>query len=447
MIEYVDIFREEAKSLFQSFKNNDETAVARCAKVFGDKKDLTLMNIQHVIAKEYGFNQWKDIIEAQKWDLAGALNKVQNAGLSSPLKIWYGDDNLFYSTAERFGISGSNVGERLDLINFQEKWGNDVSSYIHINNSDVSYADLSKLDVSKATFDEWTIWPEDKAMMPKNFNPREFLAKRKNPGLGIRELHKLNIDGRGRNVAIISNESLRPHLEYRESLADYVDLSTQKEELVSFGWDVAIVAGSTCGVAPKAKVYCYHIDSKYKNHLGNLSQQIEAIERICALHKKLLSEGKNGIDVILIPHMMSSDDKLRKVIYDATELGIYVNDITRDAARERAVECIMYGDVNNPLDYRLHKSTRYRAFQAKYALCMVGFGQTIPCQYTIGSYLFNTTSDMMKSWQSGLFVLCRSVKPDLTPDEFWQLGIETGDFREGIGTIVNPKRLIEALRR
>lgn len=47
MIEYVDVFRAEAKSLFQSFKNNDETAVARCAKVFGDKKDLTLMNIQH----------------------------------------------------------------------------------------------------------------------------------------------------------------------------------------------------------------------------------------------------------------------------------------------------------------------------------------------------------------------------------------------------------------
>lgn len=77
---------------------------------------------------------------------------------------------------------------------------------------------------------------------------------------------------------------------------------------------------------------------------------------------------------------------------------------------------------------------------------MVGFGQTVPCQYTIGSYLFNTTSDTLKCWQSGLFLLCRSVKPDLTPEEFWRMGLETGDLREGIGTIVNPRRLIEKLR-
>ncbi|MBO5039165.1 MAG: hypothetical protein J6C85_06920 [Alphaproteobacteria bacterium] len=54
MIEYVDAFREEAKSLFSAYKNNEQGAVTRCAKVFGDKIGLTLMNIQHFIAKEYG---------------------------------------------------------------------------------------------------------------------------------------------------------------------------------------------------------------------------------------------------------------------------------------------------------------------------------------------------------------------------------------------------------
>lgn len=54
MIKYVDVFREEAKSLFSAYKNNEQGAVTRCAKVFGDKADLTLMNVQHVIAKEYG---------------------------------------------------------------------------------------------------------------------------------------------------------------------------------------------------------------------------------------------------------------------------------------------------------------------------------------------------------------------------------------------------------
>lgn len=61
--------------------------------------------------------------------------------------------------------------------------------------------------------------------------------------------------------------------------------------------------------------------------------------------------------------------------------------------------------------------------------------------------MFNSTSDLMVAWESGLFVLCKSVKPDLTLEEFWQLGLETGDFRKGIGVIVNPLRLIETLRR
>lgn len=94
--------------------------------------------------------------------------------------------------------------------------------------------------------------------MPKNFNPQEFLAKRRNPGLGIRELHKMGIDGKGRNIAIIDSADLRPHLEYRENLVDYIDLSSKTDRYTSnFGWSVAIAAGKNCGVAPKANVYCY----------------------------------------------------------------------------------------------------------------------------------------------------------------------------------------------
>ena len=43
-------------------------------------------------------------------------------------------------------------------------------------------------------------------------------------------------------------------------------------------------------------------------------------------------------------------------------------------------------------------------------------------------------------------MLARSVKPDLTAEEFWRIGLETGDFRDGIGVIVNPRQLVTALR-
>jgi hypothetical protein len=47
---------------------------------------------------------------------------------------------------------------------------------------------------------------------------------------------------------------------------------------------------------------------------------------------------------------------------------------------------------------------------------------------------------------SGLYLLAKSVKESITPYEFFELGLKTGDFIEGIGTIVNPVRLIESLK-
>lgn len=53
MSEYLEFFRVEAKSLLKNFRDNDENAIARCAKVFGERTDLSLMNMQHVVAKEF----------------------------------------------------------------------------------------------------------------------------------------------------------------------------------------------------------------------------------------------------------------------------------------------------------------------------------------------------------------------------------------------------------
>lgn len=86
MTEYVDVFREEAKSLLQSFKNNDLEAIARCEAVFGDRKDLSLMNMQHVIAKEAGFNQWNELIKADEGNLAEVIVAANNLRFKTPFR-------------------------------------------------------------------------------------------------------------------------------------------------------------------------------------------------------------------------------------------------------------------------------------------------------------------------------------------------------------------------
>ena len=66
----------------------------------------------------------------------------------------------------------------------------------------------------------------------------------------------------------------------------------------------------------------------------------------------------------------------------------------------------------------------------------------------MNEYAFNAKNGpFFAAYMVGLYLLAKSVKPDLTAEEYFRLGIETGDFKKGIGTIVNPQRLINELRK
>lgn len=466
MIEYVDVFREEAKSLFQSFKNNEETAVARCTKVFGDKKNLTLMNIQHVIAKEYGFNQWNDIVKAQKWDLAVVLNEVKDKTFTSPLITkWDREHNHLCGSGERSTIVAGKPRETLNFTNFTEAFSNGyVIDNFQINATDVSGYDMSGLDVAKSCFDEYTIWPDDETKLPRNFNPKEFLEKRKNPGLGVYELHKQGITGTGRNVAMISEQIVKPHLEYRENLVDYIDINPIDHSYASIGGQfIATLCGKTCGVAPKAQVYYYRVNS------GNERTQInyaKALEMVCDLHQKLISEGKNGIDVVCIPKPLMSKLfeneyghlEFAKAYDKAEKLGIWVNvgDIYFEKTHKPAMQlvCKADGDVDNPNDYinvshfKLPDNLEQYINRVGRFLALPARGRTVADSLRLDAYSFDSICYYQKSFECGLYVLAKSVRERLTPDEFWKLVFDTGDeILDGIAVVVNPKKLIEALRR
>ena len=460
MFDYIDVFKLEAKCFLKDFRKKHQKEVDLAAKYFSGKSNLSLMQAQHIIAKEYGFNSWDDLISVEKWNLAGALNAKQNTRLTSPLKIWYGSDEYNYSTPERFGIKGPAVRDDLDLVNYREVHSHGVSSYLHINNYDVSEADLSGLDVSKATFDDFTIWPQDKSKMPKDFNPQEFMEKRKNPGLGIRQLHKRGIDGRGRNVAIIDASVLRPHLEYRESLADYINLKEGdlSRAQANGGWGVSVMVGKICGIAPKAKLYYFAVDFVNNDY----SQYARALDRVCDLHLKLKSLGQKGIDVVVLNNLYGNGD-LGEALQRARSLGIFVCMLSYAYSEEQRaqglkhktnllfefphaanltdVECRMYGDIDNSDDYVVHNNR----VSDENSLCVVGYGQTVACQYTIGSYLFNATSTLRTFWLGGLYVLAKCVKENLTSEEFFKTAFDTGDYRKGIGVVINPQKLIAEL--
>ena len=94
MQDYLEVFREESKRLLKSLKNDDKDAKKRCFAVFGERDDLSLMNIQHVIAKEYGFETWNDLIKQEPYKLAECLVLSKNKTLSTPFKKFGEKDTI-----------------------------------------------------------------------------------------------------------------------------------------------------------------------------------------------------------------------------------------------------------------------------------------------------------------------------------------------------------------
>jgi len=461
MQEYIEVFRVEAKSLLKNFRNNDKNAVARCRAVFGDKKDLSLMNMQHIVAKEYGFNDWDELSKAPDWRLAEALIKAKNQIFVSPFKLWHGGKI----------VTGYEKGEyklhkpedyRIDMSTFTNEQGYKELTFEHV---DVSNYDLSKLDILNVRYAEDTKWPEDRVKLPNGFEPKEFLEYRKNPGLGIRQLHKQGIDGKGRNVAVIDSFRLFDHLEYHNQLKGYEEIHIDPE---NYGGGagaslVSALVGSTCGVASKANLYYYAVDNTNRTQV----YFAEAIRKVCKLHKKFIAEGKNGIDAILIVKGLSfegfsSEDGYIDTIQaaqEATKLGIWcrigpAQFKEHGMWREERICCKFGGNVDNPDDYVLDEQSVLNRIPLKQeelfrnSLCFPGGGWTLALAVKMNEYAFNAKNGpFFAAYVVGLYLLAKSVKPNLTAEEYFRLGIETGDFKKGIGTIVNPQRLINELRK
>lgn len=281
MFDYIDYFKLEAKCLLKDFHKKDSSAIKECQKYFGTKSDLTLMNMQHVIAKRYGFNSWDDVIKKDNAAIAETLIAAKNKNFTSPFSTWH--DKTKWATSgenckfERTEICDSRLSRFIDDNNKIVYLGYgkeqpDVINKSHypldvnLMHANVSQYDFSNLEISRLLFNEERIWPQNPEKMPKGLSPKEFIASRKKPCFGIRKLHLQGITGQSRNIAIISESKMVNHFEYHNNIVDYMELGAKFD---NNGGAVAasIAVGAKCGVAPKANLYCYAV-SRTMSALG-----------------------------------------------------------------------------------------------------------------------------------------------------------------------------------
>lgn len=99
-----------------------------------------------------------------------------------------------------------------------------------------------------------TRWPAS-AKLPPAFQPLQLLTNAMNPGLGVRELHRQGITGRGVSVGIVDFALLPDHPEYGGQLAAYRPCGKPYASSMHGPAVASLLVGKHCGTAPEARLY------------------------------------------------------------------------------------------------------------------------------------------------------------------------------------------------
>lgn len=350
-----------------------------------------------------------------------------------------------------------NPGKMTELPKYNpdsdELWQMDLRS------SDLTDLDLEERfeDLIYADFNSQTQWPNK---LPDNFDPQMIMKLGKNPGLGLRKLHRKGITGKGVGLAIIDQGLLVDHVEYKKQLKMYEEIHCNDREASMHGPAVASIAvGKTIGVAPKADLY--YIAETHGNFKGekefewDLTWLADSIDRIVEINKTLPKDKKiRVISISLgINKRMNGYEKALDSIEKAKQEGIYTVYVGSDPYS---------GLGRNPLksadDITSYtKGEFWKDAQYDNSRLLIPMDSRCTASPTgVKDYVFYRECGM--SWTvpyvAGLYALACQVKPDITPDVFWEEAFNTSgtvsvgtDGQDELGKIVNPVKLIEKLEK
>jgi hypothetical protein len=350
--------------------------------------------------------------------------------------------------------------------NSDQMWQMDLRAY------DLSGLDLrnSLDDLLYADFDSQTIWPPQEKM-PHDFDWQKIMEMGKNPGLGIRQLHEVGVTGRGVGIAIIDQPLLVEHQEYASQLRLYEtdNLTPAWTEASMHGAAVASIAvGKTVGVAPDADLYYIATD------MCNTTGTFEGNDYSCLAHSVRR--------VLEINNLLPQDRKIRvlsiSVGWEKVNKGY--NEIT--AATKEAKDAgmlVICSNVEEIHGFKFNALGRepladpdkfetyqpglwwarqfYNGYELSNTLLVPMDSRTTASLGGADEYVFYREGGW--SWSipyiAGAYALAAQVKPEITPDEFWRLALQTGKTIElkqngilyKLGIILDPIALITELQR
>jgi len=369
-----------------------------------------------------------------------------------------------------------DIPEFINLTCSEAEEGAKLKKQISETN-DLSY--VSKEILESAIFDTTFRWPEK---LPKGFNPEKLMEERKNPGLGIRKLHKQGITGKGIVVGIIDQRISISHSEFKNNIIsnkEYYEPETLKDdtEISMYGPGVtSLLVGKNCGVAPDAKVVYGAINAETDGFLGYIRALKDVIEynknneqkiKIVSVSKgfrknipgvnewlELKKDAKKlGITVIDSDYFVENSitgggSKTNKDQFDDYELPLFYGESQKRPPSLKDIESkvsLMSEDFQKKFFDQYKTYQNYiDTFNSNYII--------VPCDYRAmaskeGDNEYRCDTKGGWSWAipyfTGVFALALQINPDLKNEEFLEIVRKTaGKTKKGL-RVINPEEIIK----
>jgi hypothetical protein len=335
---------------------------------------------------------------------------------------------------------------------------------------DMSALDLKDVldDLLLSTFDDQTTWPPDDRL-PEGFDWRRILEQGKNPGLGVRSLHAQGITGRGISIAIVDQPLLIEHKEYAGRMQLYEEINVEPEMTSQMhGPAVAsIVAGKTAGVAPEANLYYIAawagdwVGGQFVRHFRHYAQ---GVQRILEVNEQLPEDQKMRVIAMQIgwgPDAVGYDE-ITAAVEEAKAAGMLVVSSSVEQVHGFKFHGLGRAPLSDPEAFESYEpglwwaERFYNGERFSDRLLVPMDSRTTASPSGEDEYAFYRQGGW--SWSipyiAGVYALAVQVEPEITPDQFWSLAMQTGRTIEldhngetiPLGPIIDPVALIGALQ-
>jgi hypothetical protein len=355
---------------------------------------------------------------------------------------------------------------------------------IDLRSRDLTKVDMtgSLADLMYADFDSKTLWPRSDKM-PREFDWQKIIETGKDPGLGIRNLHQHGINGTGIGIAVIDQPLLVDHQEYKARLRLYEEINILPDNPATMhgGAVASIAVGKTTGVAPDADLYYIGAwtgdwEPETYEFTWNFSYYAQAVHRILEINRALPEDRKIRVIAMQVGWAPRPDtlgyDEITAAVNEAKSAGIFVISSSLGPLYKLYFHGMGRAPGEDPNQFESFvpgiwwEKDFYAGMTRNYptgklpeqtSILLVPMDSRTTASPTgTEDYVFYRQGGW--SWSipylAGMYALAAQVKPEITPEEFWDKALRTGrttqiqqDGKEyEFGIILDPQALLEAIK-